>query len=359
MNYVRDIELPIETLTSDGRDIEVSTVEECPWDDGLCCGSDDGGLYFLSRDRKSTSRLKRAAASSEAINGIAFGLRHVALSTRADVNVIVRDPTRGYIRSALVDRGAFGIYATSWGDFISPLGPDGLLMLRVVDESFQALITGCHPSDRINYYTLAHLSGDEKGDLFAAAARRDGLLAFTLTRDGTVKSHQFTADNLDVVATCSIATAEWPRAAAYLLDDSSILLFRDILGATPPEEAKFDAITGAGYSIREVRGSLVVLTNAGVHILPELVSEFLRTGKVADVSIVHSILREFVDIFKANDRVVLLRVDGMSTLDVSSIPRPEGLTMSKRSQQSTMRAGAWEALTVPEWAPIQIAVEVL
>ena len=208
---------PIEGVTHQLIGEEFSWAGECPWTGGLGFGTYSGRLFMpLGVDQEVDLP---APISEEAVNEAAFAGTLLGVSTRCDVSVLELSPTDRRIKrlGAPFDGGAHGIVATAAGGFLAPLGPDGLLFLDADPGPDRRLRTriGRIDSDALVLYKLRSLcTFGGRGEVFACAARRGGLLVLVLDRDAVrppIVGYQSPASPWSMSARCGPHAGRWRR----------------------------------------------------------------------------------------------------------------------------------------------------
>ena len=254
-------------------------------DDGeFCFGSEDGRLKFTTVEGVPTGETVCGDEQGEAVNGVAFSNRFIAVSSRTAVTFWV--PSNGgseqWARSVF-PCGAHGVTATRTGQFVAPLGPTGLMKAEPGQEPQPAVaVNRVRSADRtLDYYKLIDLysAGYE---LLACAVRFSGVAVLDLSQEldgGQIKS--VSVSSLDFVDLCSLASPSTPRAAAAVARTGALLLFKDLLDHASPIVVKFDDIKGVAYRVLCIRGSVLLLTSVGLYVLHGLAKRFLEGEQVA------------------------------------------------------------------------------
>jgi hypothetical protein len=298
-------------------DFEISWAGENPLKGEFCFGSVDGRVRTLNNPQPSDV----ASPSGEAVNGIAFSSRAMAVSTRADVGFIVLDD-KNHPHRAIYDGGAHGVIATSSGGFVAPLGRNGLLTMKPIRGPEQVLATSRVDvnNDRINFYKLARCIGDGKTDLVVGASRSDGLAIIELNsledRINPGHTHFLRTPGLDVVDVCPLNSPDRPRTVVWLGIDRSIHLSLDILEDRPSKSIRIKELQGKAYSILQDRGHLFLLTTEAVYIFPDLATRFLSGDFEAGLMPVLAHYTKVIDEISIAYNNLLLHIDG----DIYSTP---------------------------------------
>lgn len=161
----------------------------------------------------------------------------------------------------------------------------------------------------VSFYKLAHLHGNQHRDLFACAARRDGLLVVTLTPDGLVSNRNFKGPGLDLVDVCSLGSAHYPFAAACPGADHSLHLSRDVVNGQPPQTLRLDGLRGAAYSLLHTQGYLFLVISDDLYIFLDFASSYLSGTYDGGSTQVREILKKAVDAYLAHDRLLVVMPD--------------------------------------------------
>ena len=334
-------------------DFEVSWAGENPWNGGLIFGSDDGRLRTTGADGRDGPPPSRVSDSGEAINGVAFTEESMAVSTRSDVTFIDLGPGRKGPGTSIAFRGgAHGVVATSTGGFVAPLGPEGLLLMKPEPGPTQSMRISTPKNESFNLYKIARVHGDGHEDLFACAARRGGLLAITIQREGPNPSRSFKAPHLDVVDVCALGSLRWPRAAVGLGADHSLHLCRDLMDGTPPKTLHLNAMPGTAYSILHTDGHIFLLTSRGLYVLPRLASRFLDGDDIGGHTLGKFIPCRAVDAYLTYEKLLIVEADRVVTATIASIIA-KGESMggmdSSSLETSPILDIPWESTPSQEW----------
>jgi hypothetical protein len=283
---------------------------ECPWNGGFCFATESGRLLVPKLDAPDTIDQHDLLQNAEPINCVAFADGLVGVTTRSEVALFEREARTGTILRVgeVFDGGAFGIVTTSAGGFIAPRGPYGLLFLDAAPRTDAELRVGTACRYTLNFSKLTRLGKHGGGDVFACAARGDGLLAMTLSPSAdhvSALAHNY--PELDAVDVCPLGRPDWPFAVAGLGADHTVLLSRNILEG-PPQALCFDDLEGTVYSILSAGGHLFILTGKSLIILPNLVARFLDDGLLERPREVWELPVEAVEAYSAYDRWILLEL---------------------------------------------------
>lgn len=260
--------------------LDVSWVGECPWTSNLCFAGEDGSLVFLPSPRAvEGSGPLSIQLATDTINAVAFAGEFIAVSSRNEILVGKRvaghDPRLDIFPHSFIG-GAHGIEASHTGAFLAPIGDLGLLILAYDDHRANAHIAW-HQDARLNFYRLVRLGDGPDGEVFASAARRDGLAAVNFaggTLSGPMIHHQFRGH--DIVDVCSLNDPRYPLAAACVSRERTIFLLRDVLGTEAPITLNYGGLDGTAYTLLSAQGHLLLLTDQELIAFPDLAGRFLR-----------------------------------------------------------------------------------
>ena len=290
---------------------QVSWAGDCPWTDGLCLGTESGNLYLPAPGADHQGEgITPVKITSDAVNGVAFVGQHIAVTSRNEVEI-------GYlidVAEPQIERcphtfrgGSHGVVSSTQGLFLAPIGVDGvLLMTPDNNRGVEALIA--RQSDRsLNFYRLVRLGSGPDGEVFACAARGDGLLAFSIDGglpSGPLVGHHFGGS--DIVDVCPLGDSRCPLAAACVSRNRDIFFVRNVLEERAPFALGYRELDGAAYSLRSAQGHIFLLTDSYFVTLPELGRKFLA-GESLDANVAVSLIRtDAADAFLWADRSILL-----------------------------------------------------
>lgn len=353
MNYFKAVE-DFGGLESDWfrfPGFEVSWAGENPRNGGLILGSDDGRLLTTGPDGRDGGSPFPVSDSGEAVNGVAFTKEAMAVSTRSDVTFVDLGPGRKEPGTrTFYCGGAHGVVSTSTGCFVAPLGPEGLLLVKPEAGPPQLMRISTPKNNGVNLYKIARLYGDGHEDLFACAARRGGLLAVTVRREGPNPAQSFKAPNLDVVGVCALGSSRWPRAAVGLGADHSLHLCRDLMDGTPPKTLHFNAMSGTAYSILHSDGHIFLLTSRGLYSMPRLATRFLDGEDIGGRTLGKFLPLRAVDAYLAYEKLLVVLADRVVAVEIDSL-------IARDESTGGMDSSSWETspiLDIPwESAPSQ------
>jgi hypothetical protein len=331
---------------------EITRAGECPWTGGYCFGTESGKVLFYGPHGQVPSLESCETVAEEAINGVAFFQEFLGVTTRSEINLYRRGPQRTLETVGAGPGGAHGNVATPGGQFVAPMGTEGLFCFDVSPS--RAWID--HAKDqKHNYYSLRYLASCESQETLACAARDDGLLTIRLDKNESVTPIVgLTAPGIDFIDVCSLHVPAWPYAVAALCLDRSVIFVRNMLTFEIPQTVRFDRFRGIPYSISSAQGHLLVLTSEEIVILPGLGSRF-ASGEPLDrpIHYRHKAIHA-VDAFVSQDReLLILTDDGVNAFEISKLVngRPEavGLVESPDAPIWDEHYEAPELLT-PPWS---------
>lgn len=253
-------------------------------DDEFCFGAEDGRLRFTTINGDLIDDTLVDNDHSEVVNGVAFHRNFVAVSSRAEV-VFWKMPQPPDERwaPASCSYGSHGVIATGLGDFLCPLGPNGVMRARLSAPQDSLPIDRIRASDQaLDYYKLISLESDG-AELLVCAVRKNGIATVESLGGADTPLLNFTIHGeLDVIDVCSLESAAAPRAAAGLCRDGTLLFFNDILDQACRVSLRFDEIQGTAYRILSAQEMTIVLTSHGLYVLPRLLERVRQSqGGVA------------------------------------------------------------------------------
>ena len=334
-------------------DFEVSWAGENPWNSGLIFGSDQGQLKTTGRDLRVLSPFPERSSSGEAINGIAFTDRGMALSTRRDVTFFDRGPDRlGPGTMTTFEGGAHGIVASPSGRFLAPLGPGGLLIVRQVAESDQPMGISS-PTDRsVVLQKLVLLSATGPEDRLACASGRGGITSMIVNDQGVESASSFRAPGLDVVDVCSPLLTGWPNAAIGLGADNSFHFRRDCFDGFSPKTLSFPDLKGTGYTILSARGHLFLLTSEGLYAFPMLVNRYLDDEPLDGPTKCYFTPVRAVDVYLAHEDLLVVTADEVQVWPIETLISPCRSGTESATMAFDRLSLAWSPSSESEWTPL-------
>jgi hypothetical protein len=246
-------------------------------------GSDDGRLWLSQVDKPLENIIPPVAPSREAINGVAFANRTIALATRDDITFYRLDQHKDDYELTTFPAGAHGVVATDSGRFFAPLGTDGLFASVAGSTGLPVAQIIKDRERNLHVYKVALLGSQGDKDVIACAARRDGL-AIVLDSGASASISRLESSHFDAVDVCPLGDPRHPHAVVALGVDGSIHMIRDVTKQSMPVSIRFDFTTGTAYRVLAAQGHLFVLTSEALITLPDFASRFLTgaalTGKV-------------------------------------------------------------------------------
>lgn len=277
---------PWQALRIRVPDFAVSWAGPGERDDEFCLGSEDGRLQITTVEGELLGEFHSGIENAEAVNGVAFIGPVIAVSTRNEVTFWTR-PGPGIMKAqqrAVFPCGAHGVIATTEGYFIAPLGRSGLLKVRMGPQKDQPLTVIRDKNLTFDFYKAVSLHSYGHPEVIACAARFAGVAALPLPPDGEQGwISSITFSGLDVVDVCSLGTGATPPAAAAVSKNGILVLLRDVLHERDPVTLRFEQIPGVVYRVLSAKGSLFLLTSAGLYVLVGLARCFLEGESVDTV----------------------------------------------------------------------------
>jgi hypothetical protein len=271
--------LIIKTVIHEISDLNVSWVGECPWTNTLCVGGEDGKVLFLPADPSGEAvNITSIQLATDAINAVAFADDLIATSSRNEVQVAKIADDRGLnLLTHSFTGGAHGVVASRAGEFLAPIGDQGLLILNPDNPWRIDAKVACFRNIPFNCYKLVRLGNDIQEEAFAAAGRRDGLVALSFANGmfcTPMIHHHF--EGHDIVDVCSLNDPYYPLAVACVSRNRAIFLIRNVLEDKTPFGLSVEGLRGIAYTLLSAQGHLFLLTDEQLITLPNVASRFLR-----------------------------------------------------------------------------------
>ncbi len=263
-------------------DDEITWAGECPWTENYCFGTETGKLLICNDTGQGPFIVLSETLAEEAINGVAFWNDFIGVSTRSEVVIHRRCPRGGgFELIAAGEEGAYGISATPGGQFVAPMGTNGLFCINAKQSPLPQIWIE-HPREAtLDYYALSYLGSSDEKETFACAARTDGLLTIQFDPEETRnRIERLTSPDVDLIDVCPLRSSKWPFAVGALSLDGSLVFIRNALSQEQPQSVRFQEFRGTPYSILSAEGHLIVLTSKEIVILPNLVSRYLNEEKL-------------------------------------------------------------------------------
>jgi hypothetical protein len=287
---------------------EITWAGECPWTDNYCFGTENGEVLFHEDAAPGQFSYLRNKLAEEAINGVAFYKEFVGVSTRSELLLYRKSPGGGFERRVQGPGGAFGVLATQSGQFLAPMGTDGIFCIDKLGSDRPRGWFDNAANTQLNFYSLAYLGKCADQEILACAARNDGLLTIRFDMDDVQNQIiGLTAPNIDFIDACPLNSRQWPYAVAALCHDRSLIFVRNVLTEDNPRTLRFDEFRGTPYSILSAQGHIFVLTSSDIIVIPDLASRYLNDEQLdRPIHFRHKAVRA-VDAFvlRGHDLVIL------------------------------------------------------
>jgi hypothetical protein len=211
--------------------------------------------------------------------------------------------------------------ASRSGAFLAPIADQGLLILKIADHQIDARI-GSPPGAPFNFYRVVRLGSEPDNEAFAAAGRRDGLMALDFAH-GSPSSrmihHRF--EGHDIVDVCPLNDPSFPLATACVSRDRVLFFIRNVLEDQTPTTVNLASLRGTAYTLLSAQGHLFLLTDRELVVMPNLAAQFLR-GEALGPEVAISIIRvDAAEAFLLRDESVLLIVGEsiVSRIDIAEM----------------------------------------
>jgi hypothetical protein len=335
------------------KDFEISWAGPDLYTNGFCFASTSGEI--VCTDPEGTllqERPDKLITSGEAINGVAFVDRWMAITTRKEVRVFTfprRDGEK--VRCAEMPIGAHGVVASPSGHFLAPLGRSGILFCKPKDGPEQTMTVSSGPQE-IYIYRLIALGTASGGEVIACAARKSGVAAMKFKGEG--HDHMlsaFSSDGLDVVDVCSLGVEPSNNGIAAVGKDGTILLFQDVMTDRNPVAVRYPSLQGIPYRLLCTKGYLFLLTSMGLYVIAGLIDRSLIGIGHDAVTPVLFVPMEAVDAYLAGERWVLIVMpDGVLRFDVEFLERHKPAKLAQgelRDLRPTPMNPAWKRQELP------------
>jgi hypothetical protein len=297
-----------------------------PSGDGFCLGSETGQVVLVNVNLQRLSEFLQASPSGEAVNGVAYSRKWLAVTTRKDINFIGPLDSKAQSKELVTLCGGAHdvVVAPVSGHFVVPLGPDGIMFVQPgIGEKDPVTICKSENS-RLNFSRVLALQGERGNDVIVCAGRRGGL-GYSNYREG-IRGHALhtvTFNGLDLVDVCSVPTPEKPLAVVVAAKDGSLVFFDDILTDKAPKTLKYKGVRGTVYRVLASKGNIYVLTSKGLFGLFGLANTFLQGPR--SIRVTTDILKLPVKASDANivgDKWLLaVGADEILRFDTDKIPK--------------------------------------
>jgi len=242
----------------------------------FCFGSENGELLF-TRDRLEVTRLELGQEFREAVNGVAFVDRTIAVSSRQQVLIspTVSTANGDEPKRLVVQAGAHSVIATAQGDFVAPLGRTGFLRVDAHSDGFQDFSGLRIRGSVVDFYKVIAHPIDKEPDVLVFAMRSNGIAVTSIQQNETVSTIQTASlPGFDVVDLCALNKGTVEPSVAALGRDGRVALFRNILHEGSQHWTLFPCAEGIAYRVFSALGHLMVLSSRGLYVYRDLVNQF-------------------------------------------------------------------------------------
>ena len=337
---------------------ELSWAGEGSRRDVLALGTEDGNLFCSGvLTQADIQRPIVVGNAGEAINSIAFNGNLLGVSTRAEI-VIIRDLpliNHGKFNHTIIDRGSHGIISMPSGNFIAPIGRDGLLFMEPREGGIVSTTVELK-GNPLYHYKASVIGITPEGECVASVLRQNGLSVVTRNCNSWSGS-RWTFSNLDIVDITSIATQKFPFGLAVIGIDNSIHFVRDIFTDRRPRTFRFSELSGKGYRVLCSNGHIFLLTSKCLYIFVDLASRFLNDSELDSPITVEKFPCDAVDANMAFDRdLLLLLPDRLKIINVAQFSDPQRRELSRKSKPQVNSEGSYlpsiDSTTTFSLAPI-------
>ncbi len=313
---------------------ELSWAGEGPRSNVLSLGTEDGSFFNFNiedNDQNSTLKPTLIVNPGECINSIAFDRNRLAVSTRAEIAIHdLHQINESVHKFTIIDRGSHEIVKMPLGNFIAPIGADGLLYLEPREDEVVSW-TVRSKEDRFYNYKASVLKDTRRGECIACALRRDGLSIVARNGDSWSGS-RWTFSSNDIVDVCSIASQEFPFGIAAVGIDNSLHFVRDVFTDRQPQTFRFDELTGKAYRLLGSHGHIFLLTSRCLYLFFDLARHFLNGSAAEAPTTFGELPCQAVDANMAFDRKLLVLLpNGLSIYDVAQFDNMQSPFVSRTS----------------------------
>jgi len=260
---------------------EVTWAGAHPFSQGLCFGFDDGSLIFTDENAESDKLPQSISESGEPVNGLAaHGKTSLAVSTRADVTFVEVD-ARGETTRSVYRGGAHGVATTSSGYFISPLGINGLLVVKPDAVAKQRMSLWESNKEKLYLYRVVPLRDGKGNEALIFATRKEGVGICPFEGYDTLQNiHTIASLGVDIVDICEVALGSFAVAAISI--DGILMVFNDALRDFRPVTIKLGGIEGTVYRVLSSRGHLFVLTSKALYVWHGLIGGLMDDRPISE-----------------------------------------------------------------------------
>ena len=296
----------------------ISWVGDCPWTGTLGFGTESGSFMSLTRSAKG-DRIGSIQIAHDSVNGAAFSGEIAAFTSRQSI-LVAKQARPGHIEvKPLLERneGAHGVVAASSGEFLLPLGPSGILIACGDVDANEISCRRAQLSDNpFNAYRLILVGQDDGRDVFALAARGQGVFAFTYAGKWLVShavGHHFSGR--DIVDVCPASVTGFPLGVLGLTREREVFFIPNVLRHNTPGMMSYPELTGSAYGIHSVDGHLFILTNRELVSIPGAVDQ-LSKSRFPTSQKIASMPTQASDLFVGGDNKLYL-IDDSFVLELS------------------------------------------
>ncbi len=298
----------------------------------LSLGTENGTFFTIGdTDQNNVCEPILVINSGESINSIAFNRNRLAVSTRAEIAIHdLHQINESVHKFTIIDRGSHEIVTMPLGNFIAPIGAEGLLYIEPRADGVVSW-TVSSKEDRFYNYKASVLKDTRKGECIACALRRDGLSVVARNGDSWSGS-RWTFSNIDIVDVCSIASHEFPFGIAAVGIDNSLHFVRDVFTDRRPQTFRFDELNGKAYRLLSSHGHIFLLTSRCLYVFFDLARQFLDNSAVGSPTAVEVLPCQAIDANMAFDRKLLvLLTNGLKIYDIAQFDNMQSRGHSRRS----------------------------
>ena len=260
---------------------------------GFCFATESGRILWAFPGSGSVPNLSPVIGSGEAINGVAFTSKLMAVSNRREVVILnLAALGEGYTHEG----GAHGLIASEAGRIIAPMGSEGLLVIQPLEDGRHArMVLKADGADPYFYQTIQLGPPHRGAELFASACRTDGLVLTPIGPGSSYgnmnlmnKENSLQQPEADVVSLCSLEGPDCPYALALLAIDGTIYFSPDARAGSFTGMSLV-GLKGTPYSIHSAQGHLFILTSEKIYAMQDLADRMIRNPEDSTEFVIRSV----------------------------------------------------------------------
>lgn len=318
---------------------------------GFCFGTEEGGLLLTDAEGVLIQKpILGATASGEAVNGVAFDLGRMLVTTRDDARIWADWwKPRAAAQYGDIPAGGHGVTVGRPGSFFLPLGTNGVMSVHHGRRPTYGTVLNVPNAHAINLYKCASFAPGTR-QVLAFAARLGGVAVTTYEEKRTLEFSAFKEVGCDFIDISPVALPGCTLAMCALTRDGRVFIYRNALDVKPGRTMwvmQCPNFTGVAYRVVSSGSFLFVLTSNKFHILhlsPTLTRGVLALpGRTRSTSCAV----RAVDMNLVGDRwLLLLRANDVLRLDLHALPTtlaapPVGVTREHHADAEEFPPTEW------------------